>query len=235
MFQYYPRSEDRYCEIKVLPGQPIISDNYGQLGSPYIEVIREIPKNVVERYKKFTLHLLRRQSILDNHKLPLIQELQKRYPELILCGSAAVFLHTGKVYSRNENCGIHDLDFVVPYYIKIEGDSEKELSLIYDTLEEFDESGVATAVEGKLKVSKTDKWGSGNDFDECIYVNNVPCDLAINPHQKFEYITFRGFRYKVATLASILEHKLKYANQGNGKHMQDIQDLINLPTTFKIK
>ena len=172
---------------------------------------------------------------MDNLKLPLIQELQTRYPELILCGSAAVFLHTGKIYERNVGSAIHDLDFVLPYYIRIEGDDEYKLSKVYEKLEEFDEEGVETAKHKALKVSKRDKWGSGNDFDEVVYVNNVPCDIAVNPHNKYEYVTFQGFRYKVASLPSILAAKLKYADQGNQKHWQDIEDLINLPQTFKVK
>lgn len=238
-FSYYSRNgKHRFCEVKVLPGQPIVSDGNDKLGSPYIEIVREIPGPVVDRYHRFVTRLQAREAILKNHRLDLIKTLQSRYPELILCGSAAVFLHTGKVYARNEHSKIHDLDFVVPYYIKIEGEGVKKKTItpetIYENVTEYAKTLRKTQTLN-LSVSKTDKWGSGNDFDECIYVNNVPCDLAINPHQKFEYITFQGFRFKVATLPSILEHKLKYANQGSNKHMQDIQDLIDLPVSVKIK
>lgn len=233
------RDTNRLCEVRPIPGHEIVSDSCGdKFGCRHIEVLREIPKETVKRYARFTKYLQSRQVILDNHKLPMIQELQRRYPQLILCGSAAVFLHTGKVYDRNSNSAIHDLDFVSPYYIRLEGDDEHKLSETFNKLWEddygFDEGGVETAKHNTLKVSNRDKWGSGNDFDECVYINNVPVDIAVNPAQKYEYITFQGFRYKVATLSSILEAKLRYANQGNAKHSQDIMDLIKLPQVFKI-
>lgn len=231
----YRGSTDRICIVEPY-SSPVDCDgtNYG---ASLLRVIRELPKETIDRYKKFCKYLKRNEDIISNHKLTLIQELQKRYPQLILCGSAAVFLHTGKVYERNEKSPIHDLDFVTPYYIRIEGDEEHKLSKAYEKLWEdvgFDDEGEETAKLGVLKVSSRDKWGSGNDFDECVYVNNVPVDVAVKPEQKYEWITFRGFRYKVATLTSILEAKLKYANNGQGKHAQDIQDLIKLPVVVKI-
>lgn len=225
--------EKSVVEVKPLPGETTVQDR-NKCGSRYLEFVRKIPKATIERYTRWVKYVESRQDILDNHKLDLIRELQTRHPELILCGSAAVFLLTGKVYERNSKHPVHDLDFITPYYIRIEGDPEVKLDSAYKELDIFDDEGNETAKLGVLKVSHRDKWGSGNDFDEVVYVNNVPVDLAVNPSNKYEYVTFRGFRYKVASLASILEAKLKYANQGNSKHMQDINDLINLPKVFDI-
>lgn len=234
---YRSNGTSRYGIIE--PIGEVVSEQYSaNKGSHHIKVVREISKKTLDRYISFVRYIQRNEDVFRNHKLDLIKLLQTRHPELILCGSAAVFLHTGKVYQRNKNSSIHDLDFVTPYYIRIEGDSEADLNKVYDKLNEedgFDQDGIGRAKEGVIKVSNRDKWGSGNDFDECVYVNDVPCDLAVNPHQKYEYITFRGFRFKVATLASILEAKLRYATQGAQKHNQDIMDLITIKDTITIK
>ena len=97
----------------------------------------------------------------------------------------------------------------------------------YFILPEFDEE---INDDDELGVEYKDAKKSGNDFDETFVIygdfGSVKIDYRIDPHQRYEIIEYKGFKYKVSPLMTIMDAKMKYAMNGQRKHAEDIKEMI---------
>jgi hypothetical protein len=149
-----------------------------------------------------------RQLLLD-HKmedvlnLNMVKDIQTKYPMLHVGGSVGLFLH-GIRLDRWAESSSSDIDMVSPYYITIESDEEHMDYLVQH-----------------LKAKP-----SSNDFDETVIIDGIKMDYRIDPRQRYETIEYKGFKYKVSPLMTILEAKMRYALGGNSKHEKDIKNMI---------
>lgn len=139
----------------------------------------------------------------DGLNLNIVKDIQTKYPMLHIGGSVGLFLHGIRLNRWAESPG-SDIDMVSPYYITIERD-EKCMDYPVDHL--------------KTKASS-------NDFDETVIIDGVKMDYRIDPKQRYETIEYKGFKYKVSPLMTILEAKMRYALGGNSKHKKDITEMI---------
>ena len=84
-----------------------------------------------------------------------------------------------------------------------------------------------------IEESEEDNKSDGNDFDSTFYIScrgwgGTKVDLRIDPHQKYETITYKGEKYKVALMIDVIEAKARYARQKGGqKHLQDLTELMS--------
>lgn len=135
-----------------------------------------------------------------NLHLDLVKSIHVKYPHFIIVGSVGLFLHGVRLDRWKNNSS--DIDIVTPYFTLLEkGD-------------------------GLSSIQNAKDLASGNDFDSTIAVEGVKVDLKIDPHQTYEIVEFQGHRYKVSPLTHILNAKLKYAMNGQEKHLEDIKNMV---------
>jgi len=135
--------------------------------------------------------------------LDKVQYLQTKYPDIIVSGSIALFLHGCRVESWY-NRPRPDIDLVLPYFINIE-----------DT---------------KI-VREFQNYPSGSDFQEVYMLDGIKLDTRVDPQQRYTYVTYDGFKYKVSDPLDIIQAKIKYSKQPNGtKHRDDLYDIIGKST-----
>jgi len=139
----------------------------------------------------------------NNLHLETIQKIQQRYPMFHVGGSAGLFLHGARL-NRWIDKDNSDLDLISPYFILVEDPEGEE--------------GVVQQLDAKT---------SGNDFDETFLYDGVKVDYKIDPKQRYEYIEYKGFKYKVTPLFTILEAKMRYALSNQKKHKDDLVELIS--------
>jgi len=145
----------------------------------------------------------------DNRFLiPVLQELSKANPLIIVGGSVGLFLH-GVVLERE----YVDLDIILPYYTKLVAPDGSEI------LTEVEEGGFKK---------------SANDFTDCYSLTcklgnettEFKADVVVKPQQRYKNIKYNGFDFKVADMLTIIEAKLKYALNGQDKHVSDFNYLL---------
>jgi hypothetical protein len=141
-----------------------------------------------------------KQLLEESFDLKTLRDIQEQYPLCHVGGSVGLFLH-GVRLKRWADVNSSDLDLIFPYYIAPESTD-------------------------KLKLDFSSDKASGNDFDYTFSVNGTKVDVKIDPKQRYELITYNGFKYKVGTLLTILEAKMRYALLGNSKHSNDIKEMI---------
>jgi hypothetical protein len=187
---------NRYCEIEVLGG---FTESKDKCITTSFRIIRELSKKEVEK----VIADEKDHKIGDRLNLETIKELQERYPIFHVGGSAGLFLHGIRLKRWEKANTSSDLDLIAPYYILVE-DPEGDVGM----------------------VEHLDAKASANDFDETFLYDGVKVDLRIDPKQRYEYITYQGFRYKVSNLFTILEAKMRYALNGQGKHKADLMEMM---------
>lgn len=153
-----------------------------------------------------------RNSANNKWNIDILKAMQKKYPLAIIGGSASLFLR-GIELSRS---GDMDFDIILPYY-----------------------DNIAFAKNGDLDfyIEESDDKNSGNDFDNTYLLHKkssgfcspetIKVDVRISPTQKYDIVEYEGFQYKCATLLDVWEAKIRYAAEGNIKHLHDLYELLN--------
>lgn len=165
-------------------------------------ITEEIPLEEVIKVKDEMKRRKEEKKMLENMRLDTLKLIQEKYPQVIVGGSVALFLH-GVQLDRLKNNKVGDLDLISPYYTLFEGD---------DNLEVLEDKG--------------HDYSETCDYNECILINSVKCDLKIDNKQKYKFVEFDGFKYKVSLLEDIMEAKWRYAKGGNLKHKDDCMELL---------
>jgi hypothetical protein len=147
------------------------------------------------------------------YNLELVQHLQMSNPLLILGGSTALYLYGCKI-QRHDTINPPDLDLVFPYFNILNYDISK-----YQVLDKEDRvtSGSDFVEKGSI--------GIFNSKIEPEINKHIKFDLRIDPYNKFRIIEYKGFKYKVCELETILEAKIRY---NNPKHKQDLRDMLEI-------
>lgn len=165
---------------------------------------------VVEEVSKKTLQKVVKRAATDKldikMRLTLVKQLQQSTPQLLIGGSIALYLHG--VNLKRFIVGVGDLDLILPYWQDLNANIGYTAEDHED--EDFDEDRP-----------------SGSDYDETTSVGGVKADIRIDPKHKFETIEYKGFKYKVVPLWTIIEAKAKYAASKWGeKHRDDLREMI---------
>ncbi len=175
-----------------------------------IVLVKEIPMEIINKYNDYRKN---KNSDPDQvFNLKEYQSLQKAYPDMILGGSSALYLHGFNIQRTKTS----DFDVVLPKYTKFE-------------LGDFSPEDGVTEIDNILESAP-----SGNDFDYVaginIQGNFMLIDVKIDNKARYEIIEYNGFKYKVCPWKVIIEAKLKYTdNPKTGKkHKQDFKDMFNL-------
>lgn len=196
-FKFYPRNgSNRFCEIEVLGDYNRRSD---KCISTQIKILRELTDSDID------------ELILEQHfRFDILQEIQTALPLSHIGGSTALFLHGVRIPRHNintSNDSKSDFDIVLPYYI--------------------DPKSIET-----LNIEFSSEKSSGNDFDYTFGISSklssqqIKIDVKIDPKQRYEIIEYKGFKFKVSSILTILEAKMRYALAGNSKHRDDIISMI---------
>ena len=132
--------------------------------------------------------------------LPTVRILQELNSNLIIGGSISLYLQ-GVRLKRFESGGI-DYDITLPFYQIIESSS-------------------------KITIMDGEERPSGSDYGETILINGVKADIRIDPTQKYKVLEYKGFKYKIVPLETIIKAKSEYALTKWGlKHKQDLREMI---------
>lgn len=210
VFTYYPRNgRNRFFKIEIL-GNYTDSNDFNEEKSitTSFRILEELDSNFFRQWdasaneRKAALELKKMER---NMNLDTVRMIQTKYPTFFVGGSIGLFLHGVRLerWKGSES----DIDMISPYFI----------------LPEFDtEEGVDT--------EHYDAKASGNDFDETVLIQTkhgtVKMDYKIDPHQRYEHVEYNGFKYKVSPLLTIVNAKMKYAMNGQRKHMADIKEMM---------
>ena len=138
--------------------------------------------------------------------LEKVKWLQENYSEVILSGSIALFLHGCRSFRWEDEFYRPDIDLVLPYFVNITGPN--------------------------ISHTIIDHHPSGCDFQEIYNFEGVKLETTVDPQQRWEWITYDGFKYKVSDMLDIVQAKIKYAKKGGDpKHRNDLNDFMG-KTTF---
>lgn len=223
VFNHYSRNgKNRFFKIEVLGNYTDDNDYESKSITTSFRIIEELGE---EFFKEWDSKADERKEIRDlrriekNLKLDAVKMIQTKYPTFHVGGSIGLFLH-GIRLERWVKSPSSDIDMVAPYFILPEFESEDEV----DDDEEF------------MDVDYKDAKASGNDFNETLLIHGnfgtVKMDYKIDPHQRYEIIEYKGFKYKVSPLLTIMDAKMKYAMNGQTKHAKDIKEML-LPKKTK--
>lgn len=132
--------------------------------------------------------------------LPTVRILQELNSNLIIGGSISLYLQ-GVRLKRFESGGI-DYDITLPFYQIIDSIS-------------------------KISITDGEDRPSGSDYGETLLINGVKADIRIDPTQKYKVLDYKGFKYKIVPLETIIKAKVEYSLTKWGlKHKQDLQEMI---------
>ena len=223
VFNHYKRDgKNRFFKIEVLCNFTDDREYESKSITTSFKLLEELSEDFFEEWDS---HADERKEVRElrkiekNLKLDAVKIIQTKYPTFHVGGSIGLFLH-GIRLKRLINNKSSDIDMIAPYFILPEFNSDED--------DEDDE------VDSEYKDAKK----SGNDFDETFVLygdfGSVKIDYRIDPHQRYEIIEYKGFKYKVSPLMTIMDAKMKYAMNGQRKHAQDIKEMI-LPTRHKNK
>jgi hypothetical protein len=214
VFDHYKRDKkNRFFKIEVL-GNFTDDKNYESKSiTTSFKLLEELSEDFFKEWDSKTeerKEVRNLKKIEKNLKLDAVKIIQTKYPTFHVGGSIGLFLH-GIRLKRWVNNKSSDIDMVAPYFI----------------LPEFDEE---INDDDELGVEYKDAKKSGNDFDETFIIygdfGSVIIDYKIDPHQRYEIIEYKGFKYKVSPLMTIMDAKMKYAMNGQRKHAEDIKEMI---------
>ena len=145
--------------------------------------------------------------------LPLIQKIQKVYPEVVVSGSAALFLHNIRLQRMcSSSASNSDIDIILPYFVPFT---------------DFEDVSFDTPVK---------KGTSGKEYDfdyqlNCTYSNEgyrsrKLLDVKIDPKRHYEVVEYEEVKYKVSLLEDIMLAKLTYLQSGVVKHRDDLYEML---------
>lgn len=208
VFTFYQNDgKNRFFEIEVLGNTN--SDRKKSITTAF-RLTREISQEEIKSKQEAKDKELQKEQFLLGMKFKEVKYLQEKYPTMIVGGSFALIMHgvTANI-SRLSKGSVGDLDLIIPYYQLIKGDKEFEI-----------------CVEDEEEMS-------GDDYEACLTINGIKADIRVDPKQRYEEIKFNDFTFKVAKLEDILLAKLKYAKQGNKKHLDDVYDMVGKDVDVK--
>lgn len=216
VFNHYKRDgKNRFFKVEILGNFTDDSDYEHKSITTSFRLLEELSEDFFKEWdakadERKELRNLRR--IENNLKLEAVKAIQTKYPMFHVGGSIGLFLHGIRLNRWVQNKS-SDIDLVTPYFVLPEFDEEEEIN-------DDDEFGV------EYKDAKK----SGNDFDETFVFyskfGSVKVDYRIDPHQRYVIIEYKGFKYKVSPLMTIMDAKMKYAMGGQNKHVDDIKEMI---------
>lgn len=147
-----------------------------------------------------------------NEKLGTFRIISDQYPQCVLGGSLALAVY-GCNIKRDWNKS--DLDLQIPYYTRFR---KKDFG---DKVESIDGTNI--------KNSANDfDYGFGIEFKDLGWCK---VDLAIRPTQRYNIVKFKDYEYKVALLEDIWAAKIKYAQNGNQKHLDDLFNCMGIDSS----
>lgn len=170
------------------------------------ERIKELLSSRIEDMRNLGKVLQEEEYLKERLHLEKVKQIQTRHPEVIVGGSIALYLHGCKPKRFSENNHISDIDIVLPYWIDL---SAEDLDIVQCP---------------GAEISKDSDYEEVYTFRDANF-NVRKMDVRIDPKQRYEKIKFEDFTYKVCKLEDILIAKLKYAKQGNYKHLKDVYDI----------
>lgn len=148
----------------------------------------------------------------NSDHINLIKHLTDNY-NVIIGGSFGLYLQ-GINLNRNLNHGV-DLDIVMPYYQLIESKKDADI-----TIESSQDKTSGSDFSSKLTVKINGK-----------YIN---VDVRVDPYCKYNNTNHEDKTYKTVSILEILAAKIKYAQQGDHKHIEDIKTIINQVNNYKV-
>lgn len=221
VFHHYPRNgKNRFFKIEVLGNYTDDRDYERKSITTSFRIIEELNEDF---FKEWDSKADERKEIRDvrrmetNLKLEAVKMIQTKYPTFHVGGSIGLFLHGIRLKRWTEKTS-SDIDMVSPYFVLPEFNTENEDD------------------EDEMDIDYIEAKASGNDFNDTLLIHGdfgtVKMDYRIDPHQRYEIVEYKGFRYKVSPLLTIMDAKMKYAMNGQTKHAKDIKEML-LPKKTK--
>lgn len=172
--------------------------NNKKSGTTSFRILEELTGTLLDN----ELRISNREKLDSQLNLEELRNLQKEFPQLIIGGSMSLYLRGYHLDRFSAWSG--DFDLISPYWFDL---SESE----------------------NIEIEEDGDKSDGNDFDDTFKFNgHRKVDLRVDPHQKYETITYKGEKYKVALMIDVIEAKARYAKEKGGrKHLEDLTELLS--------
>lgn len=196
---------NRYCKVEIL-GEFSKDVHDNKCCTTSMKILEEVPKEEILKI----LNKKKEEKIEKNINLDVVKIIQTSFPTSHIGGSTGLFLH-GIRLDRWKDTHSHDIDICLPYF--------QDLSL-------------------NENIEFSEEKPSFNDFDlSYSFINQngnyTKIDVKIDPHQKYEIVEYKGFKYKVSKLETILEAKIRYSGKNQQKHKNDLREMLGLKNPSK--
>lgn len=201
IFVYYPPESSRYCRIELLGNSTYSAKDKKGITTSF-KILNEIETDQIRKH------------LIWESKPPMniLTALVKTYPQIIIGGSAALYLY--QVALKRVKYYAIDIDIIVPYYTKLKK-SDFNPELFIDKVKEVNHGYVS----------------SGTDFTSHFEITSNRAvyliDMRIDPYCKYNVVNFEGTEFKLNLLEDIIEAKIRYAKKGNTKHKDDLKFMLN--------
>lgn len=192
VFNYYPRHVNNAFGVIESSGKIIDEGNKSCCSE--IKIIRLLSDSEIDKIIKEQEEERSENQVFN---LDVVKQLQTNY-NCYIGGSIGLYLHGFKL-NRYQT----DLDITLPFYQLIE------------------KGGVVSEI-----LDDSENKTSGSDFEDAKSLSipgrgSVKMDIHVDPKQQYEFVEYKGFKYKVLPLYDILTYKMKYIKGKNGKKHQD--------------
>lgn len=220
VFNHYKRDgKNRFFKIEVLGNFTDDTDCYSTKSiTTSFRLLEELDEEFFKEWdsKAEERKIIKNEKIMEtNLKLDAVKAIQTKYRTFHVGGSVGLFLH-GVRLDRWLKSKSSDIDMVAPYFILPEFEQEDKKND-----DDYDDDYSCEYIDAKA---------SGNDFDETFLFEgnfgSVKVDYKIDPLQRYVIIEYKGFKYKVSPLLTIIDAKMKYAMNGQKKHADDLKEMI---------
>lgn len=219
VYSFYNKNRSRFCfVVGEVPDDKL--SNWRQsdkVVTNKIKILKELTKeeiDILEKEQSNNKEITKDQIF----RIEDVKKIQTAYPNFVLGGSSALYLQGFNIKRNNT---ITDLDFVIPYYTRMD-------------LKDFNIDDNVTEVD-----QMDDCKNSGNDFDytNAIVIEGdfILMDMRIDNKQKYKIVNYDNFMFKVCDWNIIIEAKMRYMFSSNGeKHKQDMMDMFYNPKPLVI-
>lgn len=223
-FKYYSdNNTNRFCKIEILGNYK--RDSYdGKAITTSFRIIKEI--DFTERKRK------KLQTTVEGLPLELMTKLQKLYP-LFYGGSTALLLYGCNLWRKIGDSGI-DLDIILPYYVKIRKQDLLDAGIPIKSISEHGAKASGNDFDQTISLEFDESITRKKDVDDDLFEelqdlsNYLKLDIKIDPKQSYNIVKYKDYELKLSQVEPILEAKIKYAQNGQNKHREDIYDLLGI-------
>lgn len=173
--------------------------------STQIKILELIPRDKISKAK------------LTSFPFELIQSIYEQIPTAIIGGSVGLALQgyilprLSDIWSKPRSYSLGcDLDILLPYNVEFDLEMQKSPNITHCS-------------QDRKRPQSSD---FGRQYNLSTTTMSINVDIKIDPEARYTHVKHEGHLYRVVPHYQILQYKAMYADRGNTKHQEDIDQLL---------